>query len=129
MGRDYHAKHPGEGIKLWAMPPLANEAMRAANTYDPQFGDAFYRGAWDDGWDQASTLASIKVPATLVHTKVAYDTDGTLMAAMSDADAQRARGLIPDVVFHKADTSHGFHDEDPKTYIQLVDDLRARAGL
>lgn len=69
------------------------------------------------------------MPATLVHTKVDYDTDGTLMAAMSEADAQRARELIPNVVFHKPDTGHGFHDEDPTTYIRLVDELRVRAGL
>ncbi|WP_432558166.1 alpha/beta fold hydrolase [Granulicoccus sp. GXG6511] len=129
MGRDYHARHPGEGIRLWAFPPMGNEVLRTANTYDPHFGDAFYRGTWDDGWDQAAALSSLEVPATLVHTKVAYDTDGTLMAAMGEADAQRARDLIPEVIFHKVETGHGFHDEDPEAYVRFVDELRARTGL
>lgn len=126
QGRDYHAQHPAGPIKYWAMPPIMNESVRGLADYDPRFGEAFYTDSWDAGWDQAATLASIKVPATLVHTKVAYDQDGILMAAMGEEEAARARSLIPDVTFVKVETGHGFHFEDPRRFIRLIDELAAR---
>lgn len=126
QGRDYHARHPGAAIRYWAMPPIMNESVRGLADYDPRFGDAFYTGTWDAHWDQADTLASITVPATLVHTKVTLGDNGVLMAAMGEEEAARARALIPGVTFVKTDTGHGFHVEDPAHFVRLIDDLAAR---
>lgn len=126
QGRDYHTRHPGQPIRYWAMPPVMNESVRGLAAYDPHFGDAFHTASWDATWDQAATLASIDVPSTLVHTRVSYDEDGILMAAMGEEEAARARALIRGVEFVKTDTGHGFHVEDPAHFIRLVDGLAAR---
>lgn len=126
QGRRYHAAHPGEGIRWWSLPPVMNETFRASAGYDPRFGDAFYTGSWDEGWDQADTLSRISVPSTLVHTAVRYDEQGILMAAMGDEEAARARDLLPHGRFVKVETGHGFHDEAPRQYIALVDELNRR---
>lgn len=48
------------------------------------------------------------------------------MAAMGDEDAARARDLLPNGRFVKVETGHGFHDEAPRHYIALVDELDRR---
>lgn len=128
QGRDYHRAHPGAGPRWWALPPLMNESFRALGQYDPRFGDAFYTGSWDEGWDHADTLARITVPTTLVHTKVQVGKDGILRGAMSEEEADRAFALLRDGRFHRSDTGHGFHDEAPADYVRLVDELATRAG-
>lgn len=128
QARDYHRDHPGEGVKWALMPPLMNESMRALGRYDPRFGDTFYTGTWDYGWDHAETLSRITVPTTLVHTKVEVGPDGILRGAMSNEEADRAFSLLTNGEFYRSETSHGFHDEAPKDYIRLVDELAARAG-
>ncbi|MDO5699175.1 MAG: alpha/beta hydrolase [Dermatophilus congolensis] len=127
QARDYHRDHPGQGVKWWTMPPLMNESFRALGQYDPHFGDAFYTGTWDEGWDHAETLARISVPTPLVHTKVEVGPDGILRGAMSNEEADRAFALLQNGTFHRSDTGHGFHDEAPDEYIKLLDDLRLRA--
>lgn len=129
QARDHLADHPEGPVRWWSMPPMVNESFRALPTYDPRFGDAFYRATWDDGWDQAAALSSIDVPATLVHTRVVIGEDGILQAAMGDEEAARARDLLPDGVFHKVETGHNYHGEDPRDYAGQVDALRARSGL
>lgn len=124
-GLDHHATHPGEPIRAWYVPQF-DELNRAMPTYDPRFGDAFYTGSWDAGFDQEATLRAITAPAVLVHTKVAHDTDGVLMAAMGHEEAARARALIRGVEFVKVETGHGFHMEDPDHFVRILRDLRAR---
>lgn len=118
-GLRYRAKHPDKPIQLWYVPQF-DELTRPIETYDPHFGDAFYTGSWDAGFDLDATLKNIKSPTTLVHTKVDHDTDGVLMAAMGHEEAARARELISNVKFVKVETGHGFHYEDPKLFIQLL---------
>ena len=62
-----------------------------------------------------------------MHTKVRYDTDGVLMAAMGEEEAARARSLIRDVEFVKTDTGHNFHGGDPKRFVALIRDLDRRS--
>ena len=128
QARDYHRDHPGEGVKWALMPPLMNESMRALGRYDPRFGETFYTGTWDEGWDHAETLSRIAVPTTLVHTKVEVGPDGILRGAMSNEEADRAFSLLTNAEFYRSETSHGFHDEAPKDYIRLIDELAARAS-
>lgn len=122
-GLRHRARHPDRPIRVWYVPAF-DELTRPMETYDPRFGDAFFTGSWDDGFDLEGTLRAIDSPTTLVHTKVAYDTDGVLMAAMGHEEAARARELIRGSRFVKVETGHGFHYEDPKLFVQLVRDLR-----
>lgn len=118
------AQHPGQPVKYSYMPPGMNELMRGLNSYDPHFGEAFYTGTWDRGFDHADTLTRIRLPSILIHTKTVYDDQGFLRAAMDDQDAQKAASLIQGVKFIQVKTGHGFHDEAPKEFIQILLDFQ-----
>lgn len=123
---EQRAKNPDEPVKIFYMPPVMNEFLRGFNTYDPRFGQAFYDGSWDEGFDHAGTLSRISVPAVLIHTNWQYDEDGILMAAMDGQDAERARSLIPDAEFYKVDSGHGFHFEKPAEFIEILTEFKER---
>lgn len=126
-GLRYHAEHPGEPIRVWWAPPFTR-GNALGMRYDPRFGDAFSTGSWNADWDETATLASISVPTTLVHTRVAYDDEGILMAAMGEEEAARTRELIPGVIFEKVETGHEFHEEDRAGFIRMLDELAERVG-
>lgn len=121
-------QHPGQVVKYTYMPPVMNEMLRGLNRYDPRFGNTFYTDSWDQGFDHAATLKNIKVPAVLIHTGSEYDDKGILRAAMDDNDAKRAAALIGGAQFIQVNTGHGFHDEKPKDFIQIMLDLGQRLG-
>ncbi|NNG19551.1 hypothetical protein HJ590_08150 [Naumannella sp. ID2617S] len=125
IGMEHHRKHPGEPIRVWFLPQF-DEVNRALPDYHPRFGEAFFTGSWDTGFDTEATLRRISAPAVLIHTRVAYDTDGVLMAAMGDEEAARARSAIPGVEFIKVETGHGFHLADPRHFERILRDLRQR---
>lgn len=124
-GLDHHAEHPDEPIRVWYIPQF-DELMRPMAQYDPRFGEAFYTGSWDAGLDLEETLGGIEAPATLIHTKVAPNDDGILMAAMGHEEADRARALIDGVEFVKVETGHGFHMEDPARFVDIMHGMRTR---
>jgi pimeloyl-ACP methyl ester carboxylesterase len=122
----YHRDHPGEPVKIFYMPPSLNELFRAMETYDPRFGDAFYTGSFDDGFDHAATLSQVTCPVAQIHVKPRYDKNGILQAAMSDVEAERTRALLKDAELYRVGTGHGFHFEAPKRFDQIVSDLEER---
>jgi len=122
------ARHPTEPASIYFMPPLLNEFLRGLDRYDPRFGDTFYRGTWDIGFDHAEALAHIAVPTVLIHANWAYDDEGVLQAAMDDRDAARARSLLHDVEFHRVDSGHGFHFEKPEEFVRIVVAFGERLG-
>jgi pimeloyl-ACP methyl ester carboxylesterase len=122
----HRAEHPGEPVVIYYMPPVMNEVFRGFNTYDPRFGETFYNGSWNDGFNHADALANINDPAILIHTNWSYDADGILMAAMDHQDAERARSLIEDVQFFKVDSGHGFHFEKPRDFIEIMVNFKER---
>lgn len=124
--REHRARHPGKPVRIFYMPPAMNEFFRGLDTYDPRFGDRFYDGSWDDGFDHADALARITIPAVLIHTNWSYDADGILMAAMDDKDAARARSLIKGVQFIQVDSGHGFHLEKPRDFVRIMVSFKDR---
>ncbi|GAB3624976.1 alpha/beta hydrolase [Mariniluteicoccus endophyticus] len=124
-GLRQHAKNPNKPISVWFAPQF-DRGNAMMQHYDPRFGDTFYTGTWNDGFDEEATLKAIKGPTVLVHTKVAHDDQGILMAAMGYEEAERARSLIPGVRFVKVETGHEFHQEDPKRFVALLRELAAR---
>lgn len=119
------AEQPPRTVRWATMPPVLNEFFRGMDDYDPRFGQAFYDGSFHDHDDHATTLAAIAVPALLIHCTWFRDENGILMAAMSGDDAERARSLIPDVRFERADSGHTFHFEHPRRYARLVREFTA----
>ena len=124
--RKQRQQHPTQPVKYTYMPPIMNEMLRGLNSYDPQFGEAFYTDNWDEGFDHTATLENINVPTVLIHTRMDYDQNSILRAAMDDQDAQRAASLLKRVHFVKVNTGHGFHDEKPRDFIQLLLDFKKR---
>lgn len=119
-GARYHEKHRGEPITLWMMPPAMNEAEVYVMDYDPAFGDAFYTGYWNEGFDQAATLAAIKAPVTYVHCQARYEGE-VLLAAASDADAARVMESLPaGATKIESDSGHNFHVEKREQFVDII---------
>lgn len=125
-GLAYRRAHPGRPIRYWFLPPSLNETFRALDDYDPLFGEAFYTGAWNDGFDHAEILSRLTGPTTLVHTNWSYSDDGILQGAMDADDAARAHALLQDATFVRVDSGHAFHFERPRAYVRLIEALADR---
>ncbi|WP_215547037.1 alpha/beta fold hydrolase [Amycolatopsis sp. CA-230715] len=126
-GLKRHAKHPGRPIRLFFMPPGWNDMQRAMLNYDPRFGDAFYTGRWDHGFDHEGTLRGIEAPTTLVHANWKYGTGGVLQGAIDDDDAARIASLIKDVELVEVDSGHDVHGEHPDRFVELVRSIDDRS--
>lgn len=121
-GLAHHRRHPEDWIRLWYLPPFATAIQRGMLHYDPRFGDAFYTGEWDAGFDHEATLRAIDVPSIFVHTKVQHR-DGVLLGASEVEDARRAVDALPAGRLVQVDTGHGFHGEDPDRFVALIEEL------
>ena len=122
-GVKQRAEHPDRPIKVWWFPGA--DYQRSLTMYDPRFGDAFYTGAWNDGFDHEETLRSIEQPTTYMHAKVDYDGE-ILRGAADDDDAARSMALLPNATFVQTDTGHGIHNDDPKLFVDELLKLKAR---
>lgn len=127
-GLAYHASHPGEPIQEWMLPSTMNEMLRPVPAYDPRFGEAFYTGTWNDGFDVEATLRAIKIPVFYERSKVTLSKDGILMGATSDEESAKARSLMSDVAYGEDDSSHSWHWSKPNDFIARIDELRTRVG-
>lgn len=115
------AARPARTIRWWYMPPALNEMFRVLDLYDPRFGEAFFTGAWHEGFDHAEALAALSVPTVLMHANWQLDQEGTtLLGAMDDDDAARARELIDGVDFRRVDAGHAVHFEKPALFTDIV---------
>src|SRR5699024_5418721 len=89
--------------------------------YDPRFGEAFYTGAWHEGFDHAEALATLSVPTVLMHANWQMDQEGTtLLGAMDDEEAARARKPVSGVGFRRVDAGHAVHFEKPALFTDIV---------
>lgn len=126
QGLNYHAQHPGEAIIVAWLPPSINESFRGMPTYDPRFGEAFYSGTWDAGWDHVATMKKIRIPVTFLHSKVTIGADGILQGATSDVEAAQIHTLIADSKMIQTATGHSIHGEDPAVFVQEVSELASQ---
>lgn len=113
-------RHPDKPVRFAALPPSFNELFRAADSYDPRFGEAFYDNSFHEGFDHAGTLERIAVPTALMHANWTHDKDGVLLAAMSGADAARARSLLRHATFHRIDSGHSIHFEKRREFVAVL---------
>ncbi|WP_392507772.1 alpha/beta fold hydrolase [Naumannella halotolerans] len=124
----YRRRHPDRRLNLWFLPPSVNQTFAAMHLFDPRFADAFHELTWQAGFDQAATLGSLSMPATLVHANWRVTGDGILEGAMTDDDASRACGLMGDCRLARVDTGHGFHFEAPERFVHLLRRVADRAA-
>lgn len=115
------AEDPAQPISFWYMPAVMNDLLRSMERYDPRFGQTFYDGSWNEGLgDHAQALSRIHAPTELLHANWIVDDEGILRGAMDDQDARRARDALPNVRFHRVDSGHGIHLEEPEAFVEIV---------
>lgn len=124
----YRRTHPDRPLRLWFLPPTANEAFAGMHRFDPEFADAFYDGSWVGDLDQAAMVGAIEAPTILVHADWRVTDAGILEGAMTDDDAERAGGLLRRGRVVRVATGHGFHFENPRRFVELVREVAIRAA-
>lgn len=117
---DYRAANPGARLELNVLPDITRMLMRGLDVYDPRFGDRFFDGTWNAGFDHADALSRIEAPTLLLHAHFATLEDGTLDGAMDQADADRVRSLLKKGTYEKLDAQHTVHLDKPADFIRLT---------
>ncbi|WP_196814452.1 alpha/beta fold hydrolase [Nocardia sp. BMG111209] len=88
--------------------------------YDPAFGDAFYRGTWNEGFDHAAALARITAPTMLLHANYSWVDGDILYGAMDQQDADRAMSLLPNGFYQRIDAEHVTHLDAPAQFTAIA---------
>jgi pimeloyl-ACP methyl ester carboxylesterase len=117
----YKQANPGEPLEIAFVPVSVQEMLRGLNYYDPRFGDAFYDGTWNEGFDHAEALPKIQCPTLLIQANFGYLDDGTLDGAMSQEMADRAVALIKNCEYVRIDSSHVTNLEVPDQFINILE--------
>lgn len=97
--------------------------VRGLDQYDPRFGAAFYDGTWNAGFDHAAALAQITAPVLLMQAETSTQPDGTLMGAMSEAEARRATALLQHGKYVKVDATHVVNLDQPALFVETLRDF------
>lgn len=129
QARQYHAQHPTEPIKWAWLPPHINESFRAIPNYDPRFGDVFYQGSWEEGFELEAALKATTIPTIYQKSEAKINADGILQGATSDVEATRARELLNDVSFYIDNTAHSWHWKEPQEFVSRLQELRQRSKM
>ena len=116
----YRKANPGKPVEIHYLPAMIRLFISGLSCFDQHFGDAFYKGSWNKGFDHAEALKKIKCPVLLLQANFEIRDDGILDGAMTKEDAARAVSLIPNVKYEKINASHVIHLDKPKKFIQIV---------
>ena len=129
QARQYHVSHPGEPIKWAWLPSSLNESFRAIPNYDPRFGDVFYRGAWEEGFDLEAALGAISIPVIYEKSEATMSADGILQGATSELEAKRARDLLKDGRFYTDKKNHSWHWQDSEDFVRRLLELKQASEM
>lgn len=116
---------PGKPVDIGWLPLHVRLFVRGLSEYDVDFTRACVDGRLCDV-DQASELARVACPMTLVQAASFRGADGKLVGAMDDADVERAKAVKPDLVVERVNRTHVVHLADPRLYVGWVKALAAR---
>jgi len=117
--KTYEASHPGEPVEL-PLPASLSLFFRGISQYDAHFGDAFYMGTWNSGFDHAGALKKIKCPVLLLQANYDVTANGILDGAMNQDDVNQAMSLLSNGTYQKIDASHVIHLDKPSIFINAV---------
>lgn len=120
MIKTYRETNPGKPVELRFLPPMLRMFFRGMSQFDPHFGDAFYTGEWNKGFDHGAALAKIKCPALLIQANFEIRPDGILDGAMDKRDAEKAMSLLKNGTYKKIDASHVVHLDKPEAFIEIM---------
>ncbi len=94
--------------------------------YDPEWGRAFWSGAFSASCDHERMLRSVNVPVLFTHHfRTIDEPTGALMGASSDLQAARVRQLVTDAgqpfeYVTLPTTPHSLHGSDPQRYVDTL---------
>ncbi len=126
-----------ERLPAWlAGLPIPPEPRQELKEYDPEWGQAFWSGTVAASCDHERMLASARVPHLLLthHFRHVDEATGTLMGALTDAQAARARALLEaagvDVEYRSVpDVGHSMHGDAPDRYVDILLDWVQAKGV
>ncbi len=119
----YRTANPGKAVEIGFLPDTPRLLFRGMNDYDPKFGDAFYDGTWNAGFDHAAALQQITCPTLLVHANFEIMADGVLNGAMDQADADRVVSNVAKCDYLRVDAEHVTHLDKPDQFVQIIEDF------
>lgn len=94
--------------------------------YDPEWGHAFWTGAFYSACDHEQMLRSVKVPVLFTHhLRVVDEATGMLLGATSDLQAARVEALVAEAgqPFTKVElptSAHSLHGTEPQRYVDTL---------
>lgn len=112
--------HFQKTVEIPFVSPLIREMVRGMDLYDPHFGQAFYDGTWNTGFDHAEALQKIICPVLLIQADTSFLPDGTLNGAMSEENAVFALSRLQDGKLVRVQARHVVHLEEPDEYLRQV---------
>ena len=120
MAKIYREANPEKPVELRFLPVMLRMFFRGMSSFDPHFGDAFYTGEWNNGFDHAEALRKIKCPTLLLQANFETRADGILDGAMNQHDADSAMRLLSNAKYQKIDASHVVHLDKPEVFIKIL---------
>jgi len=120
MTKTYRDANPGKPVELRFLPAMLRMFFRGLSSFDPHFGDAFYTGEWNKGFDHAQALKKIKCPTLLLQANFVTRADGILDGAMNQNDSERAMALLVNAKYQKIDAAHVVHLDKPEEFIKIL---------
>lgn len=119
--KSYRGANPGAPVELGLLrDDTVRQFVRGLDEYDPRFGDAFYDGSFNAGFDHASALARITCPVLLLQADYEVRADGVLDGAMTREDAERATALLRDGTYRRVQAGHVVHLDDPEGFTGIL---------
>lgn len=112
--------HFQKTVEIPFVSPLIREMVRGMDMYDPHFGQAFYDGTWNAGFNHAEALQKIVCPVLLIQADTSFLPDGTLNGAMSEENAAFALSRLQSGRLVRVQARHVVHLEEPDEYIRQV---------
>lgn len=119
----YRKANPGQPVEIAFLPSTVQEMLRGLNYYNPSFGNAFYEGTWNEGFDHAEALQKIQCPALLLHANFEITEDGILDGAISQEQADKVVSLIPNCAYKKIDSLHVVNLDHPDEFSKIIEDF------
>lgn len=122
--KERRRSHPDQPVDLGIVP---NDTIRMFlrgmdHQYDPRFGDAFYVGDWNRGFDHAESLAKITRPTLLLHADYSWTDGDILNGAMSKDDADKAMAALgAHGTYEQIDATHVTNLDKPKEFTRILE--------
>jgi pimeloyl-ACP methyl ester carboxylesterase len=119
----YHTKNPNKPVQIFFMPESINYIFLYSPKYDFAFGGHFYDYTWHSGINHEKLMGDINVPAIFLHNEENFSDDGILMAASTNAQAEKAVALIGNCELIRINGNHNIHRFNSKVLINAVNRL------